>query len=32
MKFSEIDQKQIDRLYALMEREESDPDTAAALR
>ena len=32
MKLSENDQKQIDRLYALMEREESDPDTAAALR
>ena len=29
---SEIDKQQIDRLYELMEREKSDPDTAAALR
>lgn len=29
---SEIDKKQIDLLYKLMEREKSDPDTAAALR
>lgn len=29
---SKIDKQQIDCLYALMEREKSDPDTAAALR
>ena len=29
---SEIDKQQIDRLYALMEREKGDQDMAAALR